>query len=177
MWFMLRCRRDWTGRRTSPPTFAIRTIATLVIKMLLLFSHQHYIIFKTFINTRFPGNMVGPQVAFLLLIAAFARNFWRSRPLWVRCPSLCVRYRPINSNYNVMNTDHQGTAFIIYTPHSRDEGSMYLCEAKITSLMRLSPRSNEINWTPPWLYTDRSWETPEMHLTQNQRITWLVDDM
>ena len=95
MWLIIRCRRDWTGRRTSPPTFAIRTIATLVIKMLLLFSHQHYIIFKTFINTRFSGNMVGPRVAFLLLTAAFARNFWRSRPLWVRCPSLCVKYRPL----------------------------------------------------------------------------------
>ena len=53
MWFMLRCRRDWTGRRTSPPTFVIRTIATLVIQMLLLFSHQHYIIIRTFINTPF----------------------------------------------------------------------------------------------------------------------------
>ena len=95
MSFMLRCRRDWTGRRTSPRTFVIRTIATLVIQMLLLFSHQHYIIIRTFINTRFPGNMVGPQVAFLLLAAAFARNFWRSRPLWERCPSLCVRYRPL----------------------------------------------------------------------------------
>ena len=95
MWFLLRCRRDSTGRRTSPPTFAIRTIATLVIQILLQFSPQHYIIIRTFINTRVPGNMVGPRVAFLLLTAAFARNFWRSRPLWVQCPSLCVRYRPL----------------------------------------------------------------------------------
>merc|ERR1711988_649962 len=37
-----------------------------------------YLCNKDYCNS---GNMLGPRVAFLLLVAVFARNFWRSRPL------------------------------------------------------------------------------------------------